>query len=158
MLKNEEGMTLVEVLATLILLTLVTGIIWTTVSISLQFNLSETTELELQKEANYIISRLQQTHRKCHSYELDVTEEKILVENCVKENGENYPEYNGVVSNEFKYNPVEKKKVEPTNLKDGDLKLNLTLSGRIINENREPRKLNIETTISRYKTNDDPDG
>jgi len=75
-------MTLVEVLATLLLVTLVTGVIWTTISISSRSNISETNKLRLQQEGNYISTEILRIHRTCKEYDLVITPTKISVENC----------------------------------------------------------------------------
>jgi len=51
--KNESGVTLVELLAVLVLISIVTAIIWNTVFISMRHNTTETKKLRLQQEANY---------------------------------------------------------------------------------------------------------
>ena len=61
MIKKQSGMTLVEVLVVLVLSSLVTLLIWTTVSISIKYNINETKKLRLQQEMNYIITKLQKT-------------------------------------------------------------------------------------------------
>lgn len=75
---NEKGITLVELLAVLVLVSLVTTIIITTFSIAHRHNVTETKKLKLQQEANYIISAVLQKHRdkKTDCYVLKVTEDK----------------------------------------------------------------------------------
>lgn len=80
--RNERGMTLVEVLATLALVTLVTGLIWTTISISSRSNIIETNKLRLQQEGNYISTEILRIHRTCKEYEVVITSNTISVENC----------------------------------------------------------------------------
>lgn len=75
-------MTLVEVLATLLLVTLVTGLIWTTISISSRSNVLETNKLRLQQEGNYISTEILRIHRTCKEYDLVITPTNISVENC----------------------------------------------------------------------------
>ena len=151
MKKNEDGMTLVEVLATLVLLSLVTGIIWTTISIATKFSVSETTELQLQQEANYIISQLQQVHRHCYTYELTITESEIKVENCMKDEINPNREYDGIISDRFLYEPRPTSTEEPT-------KADLYLSDFVvIDPVKKIRRVDVPTTISRYKTKSNDD-
>ena len=75
-------MTLVEVLVVLVLSSLVILLIWTTVSISMKYNITETKKLRLQQEMNYIITKLQQEHRIRDCYDVSIKVEEISIENC----------------------------------------------------------------------------
>ncbi|GKV70496.1 hypothetical protein NCCP2716_29940 [Sporosarcina sp. NCCP-2716] len=101
--RQEDGMTLVEVLAVLVLVSLVTGIIWSVISIATKFNISETSTLRLQQEANYIIADLQQVHRHCESYQLTISRDEVSVAECKNEAGQYLDTYNKVVSDQFHY-------------------------------------------------------
>ncbi|PIC63845.1 hypothetical protein CSV79_09805 [Sporosarcina sp. P13] len=80
--QDERGMTLVETLATLLLVTLVVSLIWTTFFISSRHNVMETHKLRLQQDGNYITAEIQRLHRICDEYELVITANKVSVENC----------------------------------------------------------------------------
>ncbi|EGQ22511.1 hypothetical protein HMPREF9372_2838 [Sporosarcina newyorkensis 2681] len=167
MRKKEKGMTLVEVLATLVLLSLIVGIIWTTYFIASKSNVKEMSVLRLQQEANYIIAELQQVHRHCTSYELTITKDEIAIQNCESE--KNPDSYNGVVSSDFHYFATF------TKMSDGELGELLTSDFRefegIIDEKidstrndvnlthlivQDPlnikRSVDVPTLITRYKT------
>ena len=158
MSKNEDGMTLVEVLATLVLIILVSGVLWTTVSIATKFNISETSALRLQQEANYIIAELQQVHRQCYSYKLTIVRDEVKVAECKNETGASLTQYDGVISDQFKYrfedsgvSPyVEKLFITP--------KENLELLDFVvidpIKRNNKEKAVRVPTTISRYITDD----
>lgn len=134
-------MTLVEVLVTLVLVSLVAALIWTTVSVSMKYNITETKKLRLQQEMNYIITKLQQEHRQRDCYGISVKEEKISIENCAGDSP-----YEEVISSGFLYSPLRTQTVIP---KSEDLDL-----GEIVISDPENKKLNVkvETLISRYKT------
>lgn len=151
MKKSEKGMTLVEVLATLLLLSLVTGVIWTTISIATQFNVSQTSVLSLQKEANYIVSELQRVHRNCNTYELVITANEVKVMNC--KSGDNLvtPGYDGIVSNKFEYEPL-RNSPEPDPIETTKENLNI-LDFKVIDPAMKSRSVSIPISISRYKTN-----
>lgn len=100
---QEEGMTLVEVLAALVLVALVSGVIWSVISIAAQFNVSETSTLRLQQEANLIITNLQQTHRQCDTYHLTISQTKVEVSSCQNREGQVLDSYNRVISDSFQY-------------------------------------------------------
>lgn len=146
MKKNEAGMTLVEVLAALVLITLVTSIIWTTVSIATKFNVSETSTLRLQQEANYIISTLQQVHRNCETYNLTISDKEVSVTECVKVDPTVGTEFNGVISNKFEYKAL-KDNEEQTPLTK-DLKLE---DFTVKDPSNDKLNIVITTTIARYR-------
>lgn len=151
MMKDEKGLTLVELLATLTLLSLVTGVIWATISIATQFNVGETTSIRLQQEANYIISELQQVHRNCYEYELTYNREEIKVNNCKKDDINSPVNYDGLISNDFYYLSTEKLnaafvrtyKSRVTNLELPELV--------VIDPIKEIRFVKVPTTISRFQ-------
>lgn len=146
MKKKERGMTLVEVLATLVLISLVTGLIWTTVSIATKFGVSETSELKLQQEANYIITELQRIHRNCYTYELIIKTDEIKIENCYDED-KALPKYDGVISNTYIYYPV--REPRKTYTTEGNLDIP---DFEIIDPVNQIRSVKIPVSISRYKT------
>ncbi|AXH99322.1 hypothetical protein DV702_05945 [Sporosarcina sp. PTS2304] len=150
MLRNEKGMTVVELLATLLLVTFVSGIIWTTISIATKFNIGETSTLRLQQEANYIISELQQIHRNCEKYSLTITANIVEVSACVDDTGAPMNEYNGVISDRFTYESSwrsEENPIEPTKA-GGDLVLE---NFAVVDPSNSNREVKVSTTISRFK-------
>lgn len=151
MIKKQNGMTLVEVLATLVIASLVTILIWTTISISIKYNVFETKKLQLQQEANRIITEIQRYHRQCDAYELTATHKEIQVMHCM---------INGVdqgsnqIANDFYY------------VVNSDLELNennrYPITSKGVNASyelslivRDPARGNpnvtIDSTISRYQ-------
>lgn len=145
---NERGMTLVEVLATLVLLSLVAGIIWSTISISTKLNVAETSTLRLQQESNYIIAELQKIHRKCDSYTFNITKEFVEVSNCENENPQ---QYEGIISSSFNYGPITSIPVIPAekDLIIEDFRVSDIL---VVTGNRKNREVVVTAVISRYLT------
>ncbi|WP_153732688.1 PulJ/GspJ family protein [Sporosarcina obsidiansis] len=152
MKNNEGGMTLIEVLATLVLLSLISGIIWSAILISTKFNIAENSTLHLQQESNYIIAELQRIHRKCDSYTIAITKNAIEVSECKNDKLENLPEYIGVISQGYEYGPEITEIVTPA--KD-DLRINnLILTDTLNSERNRKRHVEVSTVISRYITED----
>lgn len=174
MIDNEDGMTLVEVLASLILITLASGIIWTTVSVATKFNVGETTSLKIQQEANYIISELQRVHRTCEEYSLTITQSEVSIKNC-RPNSKK-PESviaNETISNGYRYVAIIEKEINMENrnkpsrdMKEGkdffeynnydvkSIKNNLEFNYFAVEDlKNDKRYVNIPTTISRYRSN-----
>jgi len=162
-MKSEDGMTLVEVLATLILMTLVAGIIWTTVSIVTKFNVSETSSLRLQQEANYIIAELQQVHRHCDTYKLTIVRDEVKVAECKNDTGGSISKYDGIVSDQFKYR-LENSGESPyigklyKSAKENLDLLDFMVIDPVKKRNNVQKVVKVPTTISRYITDDiEPD-
>ncbi|WP_019413854.1 prepilin-type N-terminal cleavage/methylation domain-containing protein [Paenisporosarcina sp. TG20] len=65
---NEKGLTLLEVLASLVLVSLVVALAMTTFNIGVKYNVIETTKTKMQQESNLIVSTLMNVHRteKCY--------------------------------------------------------------------------------------------
>ncbi|REB07166.1 prepilin-type N-terminal cleavage/methylation domain-containing protein [Sporosarcina sp. BI001-red] len=137
---NQSGMTLVELLAVLVLISLVTGIIWTTMSISMKHNSVETTKLQLQQEANAVITKLQREHRVRECYNLNIEEHEITITNC-----EDQPAFKEILGNEFKYGPFMNRKIQP---KKGNTRFNLEVT-----DLTNPKlTVTVPTEITRYKS------
>lgn len=70
MIRKQKGMTLVEVLASLLITSLVIILIWTTILISIKYNIVESNKIQMQQEVNYIITDLQRIHREFNCYQI----------------------------------------------------------------------------------------
>ena len=139
--KNESGMTLVEVLATLTILSMVVVLIWTTFYISAKHSIMETTKLQLQQEANYILTEIQQQHRQLKCYQLDIEEDRVQLFNCNET-----PELIEVISTDYKYKEYKSGEIEPT-----EKNLSFTLTVEDPKKNSK-LKVEVDTIISRYKS------
>lgn len=101
---NESGISLVELLATLALVSIVISLIWTAFSVSTKFNLIETQKLKLQQEANYIVAEVQRLHRICDSYTFILSAEQITIDNCeIRDEHNNLLKKNFILSNNYEY-------------------------------------------------------
>lgn len=158
MSKQEDGITLVEVLAALVLLSLVTAIIWSTISIATKFNISETSTLRLQQEANYIIADLQQVHRHCDSYRLTISRDEVKVDGCIDESGQSKDSYNKIISDQFKYRFKDSEKSPYLDRPYHPAKENLELQDFAVidpvQKHGKEKAVKVPTTISRYLTDD----
>ncbi|MCM3637272.1 prepilin-type N-terminal cleavage/methylation domain-containing protein [Sporosarcina luteola] len=153
--KEENGMSLVEVLATLVLVSLVIALVWTTVLISMKYNFVETKNLRWQQEANRVITEIQQYHRSCDTYDLTATHQEIKIEHCM---------VNGVdqgtkqIAYDFYYEiyvdedlDTKENKLYSIDAKGYKSSFDLTLIVR--DSVKESPKLTIDTKISRYQHN-----
>lgn len=150
---NEYGITLVELLAVLVLISLVTGIIWTTLSITIKYNNSETTKLQMQQEANLIITKLQSIHRSESCYRLTINDNVFQVDGCT--DADNIHE---ILGDNFSYEA----KVQGVNTSSGktpikpnkmDLKfLKFVVKDKVTDGNQKNvRSIDVPTTIYRIK-------
>nr|WP_285851915.1 prepilin-type N-terminal cleavage/methylation domain-containing protein [Sporosarcina luteola] len=141
-MKKQNGMTLVEVLAVLVLTSLVILLIWTTVMTAIKYNVTETKKLRLQEEANYIITEVQRIHRQCNQYELNVSEGEITLVNC------DGPISDRAISRGYNFNGTTYIK-DKIDAKKKDASIPFTL---VITDLENDRlKVEITTIISRYK-------
>lgn len=142
--EKEQGMTLVEVLATLLLTALITTLIWTSISISLKYNIVETKKLKMQQEANYIITAIQSIHRKEKCYKTLISKNEIIISNC--ENAENQFKMNFETQYQYGDKTDIAEEVMP-DIKNEDLKIEILDPE---NEDRKGIRIYIETKLTRY--------
>lgn len=144
---NQKGMTLVEVVATLLISSLVIILIFTTLSISTNYNISETKKLRLQNEMNYIITDIQNFHRKCESYEISILENKIEIKDCKTKK----EILNKIISTDYIYNstPNILNEVIETRGTDSSYKLKLIIT----DPGNTKLSVSISTNISRFNEN-----
>lgn len=139
--KNESGMTLVEVLATLTILSMVVVLIWLTFSITAKYSIMETTKLQLQQDANYILTEIQQQHRQLECYKLDIKEDRVQLFNC-----DTTPELIKIIGTNYKYKEYNSGEIKP---KEDNLSFTLTV---VDTKKNSKLKVEVETSISRYKS------
>lgn len=82
MLTNEKGASLVEVLAVLLLVSIIGGIGWTALNIGMKHNSVETTKTQLQQEANLIVTKLINEHRRSDHYYLRLADGQLEINSC----------------------------------------------------------------------------
>ncbi|WP_298830424.1 prepilin-type N-terminal cleavage/methylation domain-containing protein [uncultured Planococcus sp.] len=87
MKKNEKGITLVELLAALVLVSLIAGVAWTAMSIGFKHSVVETSKTQIQQDANLIIAKLASAHRKSDSYSLGFENGQLVLKTCFDDEG-----------------------------------------------------------------------
>ncbi|MDN3449119.1 prepilin-type N-terminal cleavage/methylation domain-containing protein [Planococcus sp. APC 3906] len=146
LINNERGVTLLELIAALLLASLVVGILMTSFSIGAKHNVSASDTLRVQQEANLVIAKISAKHRSGECYNLKETGGKLFFvsyktgtaipcseELTVEAVSDSSYEYK-VNTNGFLGNP-----------KKCDLKLELTVKSGT-------REVVLNSTISRIKT------
>lgn len=144
MYKNEKGITLVEVLAVLLISSIVAGGIYTLVTLTMNHSAVETTKTRLQQEANYIVTEIQRIHRQCDSYTLKIETGSVEIKNCIDAQDAPIENMNKIISNTFNYDP----KLDVTIIPKSE---NYILTNFIVKDpNNEKLKVEINTEFSRY--------
>lgn len=145
---NEDGITLVELLGTLVLVSIVTAVIWNAAFISMRYTATETKKVHLQQEANYVIAQIQLYHRQCDSYVLSVEISGITLEKCKSIR----PLSDLIIKNKFRYesSPVFHEELIKSKTIGSSTEMELTVSD--IEKNK--LKVKIPTTITRYKSSE----
>ena len=82
MIKNQKGLTVVELLGALALVSLIAIIAWTALSIGLQHTALETGKTKLQQEANNMVATLSAEHRRSEEYYLRFQEGQLQISTC----------------------------------------------------------------------------
>lgn len=101
-IKNEIGLTLVELLATLSLFAIISIIIWNFFFQGSNYNLREVTQNQLQQETNLIVNTIQETHTKYRITKLELDSNgNIILE--AKDRKNNPIEPTKFERNQFKY-------------------------------------------------------
>ena len=150
MIKKQNGMTLVEVLATLLISSLAIMLIWTTVAISMKHNIVETKKLQMQQEVNYIITDLQRIHRKYDCYQIKNVNGEWSSVDC--SNGKTISTYS---NSKFKYELSGYPEMVYTKQKSAETageaySPSYSLAVKLSNSDDKGPTLEVSTTISRF--------
>ena len=70
MFKNEKGLTLLEVLVTLVIVSFIGIIIWSVFNSGIKYSNNEISKNQMQQEANIILTTLTKIHQKATSYSI----------------------------------------------------------------------------------------
>ncbi len=71
MYKNEKGLTLLEVLVTLVILSFIGVLIWSVFNSGIKFSNKEISKNQMQQEANIILTTLTKIHQTATSYSIN---------------------------------------------------------------------------------------
>ena len=76
---DQKGVTLVELLATLVIFGIFSTIIWAFLFQTMQTNEVEISKNQIQQEANIILNALDEVHRKSSEYTIDYNNNGIII-------------------------------------------------------------------------------
>jgi prepilin-type N-terminal cleavage/methylation domain-containing protein len=142
-LLNERGLTLIEVLATITILSIIGVVIWNVFFQGLTYSDKAVTQNSMQQESNYISMKLTRIHQTSKEYELTSSDCKIKVEYVTKNKGtleETFKEPGLCLSTSFSGS------IDP-NKED----LSLTISIR--DKEKAANKFDLKTVFYRLKGN-----
>lgn len=81
---DEKGVTLVELLAALLLVSIIATIAWTTITIGMRHGTSETNKTIMQQDMNLMVSSLMSAHRGSEKYSVIFQNNYLLIDACDK--------------------------------------------------------------------------
>ena len=79
---NQKGITIVELLAALVLVSIIAAIAWNALSIGFKHTAVETSKTQLQQEANLIVTKLINEHRRNDHYYLKTSGTSLEIQTC----------------------------------------------------------------------------
>lgn len=82
MKRNQRGATLVELIAALALVSIIAAIAWTALATGFKHTAVETSKTQLQQEANLVVSRITNEHRRNDSYYLRMNGGRLEINTC----------------------------------------------------------------------------
>ncbi|WP_235524970.1 prepilin-type N-terminal cleavage/methylation domain-containing protein [Planococcus glaciei] len=155
---NQKGVTLVELLAALALVSIVAAIAWTVLGIGFKHTAVETGKTKMQQDANIIISTLTNEHRRNSTYSLIFENDKLKIETCTAPGTcsnqtleQNYDfsgtTINGTVIDSHDSTPVD----QILNLEPKKNHTYLTL--KLTDLNNSNKTITVETALTRILTN-----
>lgn len=144
LLRNERGLTLIELLAVLLIGAMLLALAMSMLFMTMRVNAVQTEKNRMQQEANIILANLANHHRDAECYRLSLnTSETLMIAGC-DVGAVAKPISDSTFRYEFQANAVE---IRP---KDGDLALTLTVKSP--DAERQNINVKVETTLSRMKT------
>lgn len=140
---GEKGLTLVEVLAYLVITSIILILILTTFVNINKFTKNELKLTKLQQEANYITSFILQKHRTVEDcYRLDINDDgHLLMAECDKNEV--------IIGDKYIYSINTSTPTERIYPKSEDLEITL----KVIDKENTNLSVSVDTVFKRYKTN-----
>lgn len=101
---GQKSETLIEVIAALAIVSIISTIAWTALSIGFQQGTVETSKTRMQQNANLVVSTLVNEHRRSDSYYLKFENGQLDLKSCIDNEGsEECQAFRQITDNEFTY-------------------------------------------------------
>ncbi|MBT2569184.1 type II secretion system protein [Planococcus sp. ISL-110] len=156
MKKNQKGVTLIEVLTALVLVSVIAVVAWTSLSIGFKHTAVETRKTLIQQDANLIISTLTGVHRQSASYSLIFEANKLKVVSCVDAVAcndnviEKSYDFTGTMVNNI---VIDSHDSVPDVISDLEPEKNHTVVKLVLTDLNNPKNtITVETTLTRILT------
>lgn len=154
---DQKGITLVELLAGMALVSIIATIAWTTLTIGMQHGTAETSKTMMQQEANLMVSSLVAAHRGSEKYSIIFEDDQMKLDYCDKSsvcgirNIAGKYDFTGTIINDVPVDTLSDDPVKFADLKPEEQHTKITL--KITDLKNRKRTLTIDTTLSRLLTN-----
>ena len=147
---------MVEVLAALLLVSIIGAIAWTALNIGMKHNSAEITKTQLQQEVNLIVTKLVNEHRRSDHYYLRLAGNQLEINSCDVDDsaGESCDGFINLSQQDFRHKGTvngidftvmdETKRIEP---KKNHVRLVLKVT-----DQEEKRSAEVETKLTRILT------
>lgn len=154
---NQRGITFIELIATLALVSIVATIAWTALTIGMKHGAAETNKTIMQQEANLMISSLMAAHRGSEKYSIIFEDDQLKINSCQEDGscemievGSKY-NFTGTIIDNVLVDSSTGVPVVFTDLTPEEKHTKITL--KITDLKNSKRTLTINTTLSRLLTN-----
>ena len=154
---NQKGISLVELIAGLALVSIIAIIAWTTITIGMRHGAAETNKTIMQQEMNLMVSSLMAAHRGNEKYSIIFEGDHLKIDSCdstgicsVRAIGSKY-NFSGSIVNGTTIDTSAGTPVSFVDLMPEKEHTKITL--KITDLSNANRTLTIETTLSRLLTN-----
>lgn len=157
MIRNQNGITIVELLVALTLVSVVATIAWTALFTGMKHTVAETTKTQLQQEANLVIAKLTNEHRKNDLYYLRINAGELEINTCdkVSENPVNCEGFSSATNGDYIYggtiNGIKFQEWDSLKLIDPK-KDHVIIKIKVADPARPTRSVTVETALTRILT------
>lgn len=159
---DEKGITLVELLAALILVSIIATIAWTTITIGMRHGTSETSKTIMQQDMNLMVSSLMSAHRSSEKYSIKFENNYLLIDACDESGDCKLSEIAGEYDfSESRINNIEIDPSSTTPTIISDLKpreKHTKIKLKITDINNDKNFLIVDTTLSRILSEETEEG
>lgn len=154
---NEKGITLIELIAALAIVSVIAVIAWTAIVTGFRHSIVETSKTQLQQEANLVVSKITNEHRRNDFYYLAMNAGKLEINNCNEDETDTAvcEGFSSLMGNDYKYTGS----IEGENFTDWDptkridpRKKHIQFILEVADPAKPERSVRVETTLTRILT------
>lgn len=154
---DQRGITLVELIAALALVSIIATVAWTALLIGFKHTAAETTKTQLQQDANIIVTKLSNEHRRSDHYYFQMAEDHLETNTCTElgPTNINCTGFVRLTDNNFLYSgTINGVKFEEWNAaeKIDPEKKHVVLMLKVADPVKPSRSVEVQTTLTRILT------